>query len=335
MSLSETRIFHAKPILKNFQTKKSAFVDNKQASVQILCLANANNEILVHYKRYDQTKVRRYENSLRKKWKLIVWFNKVGKVIQDLCFNDNGNQLLVVCYDNTLHIIPILWILEPNGDPNAELNENWPFRLDEMTSFIVPFSGPHDCPNSKTCPNNNPNVKNPQNERTTERKSDRLLDNVQDSVLDKYTPAHINEMVLSNSLYQTFYLRQPSEEGQSEEATSKPSVDLLNSNAKDDEEEIQAPESDAADKSGESKCVEKCPYPLSIVWWTISKTSDLSHRHRAIIGYSDGSICVVGLSPNCPFVANTSIQGTGGVSAMVICRDTIVSSVSLLVSLSC
>lgn len=69
-----------------------------------------------------------------------------------------------------------------------------------------------------------------------------------------------------------------------------------------------------------------CPYPLSVVWW---KT--YSGLNRAIIGYSDGSICFVGLSPNCPMIASTAIQ-TGSVVRLTICKDNTFEGVMLLVS---
>lgn len=69
-----------------------------------------------------------------------------------------------------------------------------------------------------------------------------------------------------------------------------------------------------------------CPYPLSVVWW---KT--YCGLNRAIIGYSDGSICFVGLSPNCPMIASTSIQN-GSVVRLTICKDNTFDGVMLLVS---
>lgn len=69
-----------------------------------------------------------------------------------------------------------------------------------------------------------------------------------------------------------------------------------------------------------------CPYPTSVCWW---KTLD--GKHCAIIGYSDGTICIVGLEPHCPLVAHTSI-GRGAVIQMVICRDAILNNVTLMVN---
>lgn len=351
MSLSDANIFHARQILRNFRAKKSAFIDNQRNSVQILCLVGDANEILVHYNYYGEPNNNNNTNSNNKdacgddggnakasstrsggdggggskmteggafasNWKLIVWFQKLHKQIQGLCFDPNGSQLLVVCYDNTLHIVPILWIINPACGLKTTTSQEiekfyWPFRSDEITSFIVPFSGPHECTNSKTCPNNAADA---------DASADRDGDN------DKYTPAQINEMVLSNSLYQTFYLS----EDRNEESAS-----LVHDNG--DAQSVAEKSPDGCEKTlpddgADQKIDGNCPYPLSVVWWVTSKCDEQNRQHRALIGYSDGSICVVGLTPNCPFIANTSIDSkSGGIEKMAICRDPIVKSVTLLV----
>lgn len=340
MSLSEANIFQARKILRNFRAKKSTFIDNQRNCVQILCLVGETNEILVHYNYYGELN-NNSENDNNKdplcdygskakatsmrsggggdgidiklgegeavaaNWKLIVWFQKFRKQIQDLCFDSNGSQLLVVCYDNTLHIVPILWIINPECGLKTTTSQEienfyWPFRSDEITSFIVPFSGPHECSNSKTCPNNA--------DASTTNESSASPDNGDDEN-DKYTPTQINEIVLSNNLYQPFYLN---DERIEESNCGGNGVEPVNETE---------PNSDG-----------NCPYPLSVVWWATTKCDEQNQQHRALIGYSDGSICVVGLTPNCPFIANTSIDSkSGGVEKMTICRDPIVKSVSLLV----
>lgn len=346
MSLSDANIFHARQILRNFRAKKSAFVDNHRNFVQILCLVSDTNVILVHCNHYGEPN-NNNTNSNNKdafgddggnakvsstrsgggvgggasktsdgdtfasNWKLIVWFQRMHKQIQGLCFDPNGSQLLVVCYDNTLHIVPILWIINPECGLKTTTSQEienfyWPFRSDEITSFIVPFSGPHECSNSKTCPNN---------ANDTDASADKDDDN------DKYTPAQINEMVLSNSLYQSFYMNEERID-ESDKLVHEKSPDGC---------EKQLP-----DEGSEPKVDGNCPYPLSVVWWIPSKCDEQNRQHRALIGYSDGSICVVGLTPNCPFIANTSIDNkSGGIEKMTICRDPIVKSVSLLVRCIC
>lgn len=344
MSLDNANIFHAKRLLRSFRAKKSAFVDNVRNFVQILCLVSEANEILVHYVHYGEPNNNKSKDrvpskkpfnddaktsfigddkcgdtrstegdSITSNWKLIVWFQKSHKQIQDLCFDPNGSQLLVVCYDNTLHVVPILWIINPEFGLKTTTSQEienfyWPFRSDEITSFIVPFSGPHECTNSKTCPNNADESTASSNEND-------------DSANDKYTPAHINEMVLSNSLYNTFYMN----DGRNDESG------LENSEAQNESGNLI--DATIIDDRSEQKSQSACPYPLSVVWWVTAKCDDQNHQHRALIGYSDGSICVVGLTPNCPFIANTAIESSsGGIEKMIICHDPIVKSVSLLVS---
>lgn len=351
MSLSAS-YFHTRPILRNFATKKSVFVDNTRNHLQILCLVGENNDIIVRFRNteiipnlssliddddFEEENVPDKTSPLNEgqrtlfnhtNMRLIVWFRKAGKIIQDICFDPNGRHLLVVCYDNTLHIIPILWIINPEYGIRTTTSQEietfyWPFRSDEITSFIVPFSGPHECSNSKTCPNNT-NIGD--NEQAT-------ADNSSNS--DKYTPTQINEMVLANNAYQSFYL-QSNESGCSSESNTidgelaKSVADELNVDDKKSNgcEKNPSIETDVQDESVERNC----PYPLSVAWWSTKKLVEHSHQHRAIIGYSDGSICVVGLAPNCPLIANTSIdRKSGGIVRMLICRETTISHVSLLV----
>lgn len=362
MSLSDANIFQARQLLKNFSTKKSTFIDNHRNCVQVLCLVGDKNEILVRYKYYGEHNVNKFNKKYAvdddeqapmqqqqqspqsnkdvcneygdANWKLIVWFQKVGKIIQDLCFDASGRNLLVVCYDNTLHIVPILWIIDPEFGLKTTTSQEienfyWPFRSDEITSFIVPFSGPHECSNSKTCPNN---TNTALNQRNAHR--DNGFTEIDSEAEDKYTPQQINEMASTNSLYQAFYLPSHELQRDTEPSSNDQGLQPIDENESDSisvaEKSPDGCEKNIADFNAS---IGTCPYPLSVVWWSTSKFDEQSHQHRAIIGYSDGSICVVGLAPNCPFIANTSIDSkSGGILKMTICRDTIVKSISLLIT---
>lgn len=370
MSLKEADIFQLRHVLRNFPAKKSAFVDNHRNCVQILCLVGNKNEILVRYRYYGNHNLIKYSRKLSdddersaprsssvhqnkptesdddtEKWKLIVWFQIAGKIIQDLCFDPNGRHLLVVCYDNTLHIVPILWIIDPEFGLKTTTSQEienfyWLFRSDEITSFIVPFSGPHECSNSKTCPNNT----NDNDNRHTRETNDIIIDQQ-----EKYSPEQINELVLSNNIYQSFYMPNNSANRNStvssasdpmftssEEHTSNSAISVAEKSPDGCEKNdlnVQQEEEKDAEEQEEATVVTDCPYPQSVVWWNTSKLNEQNPQHRAIIGYSDGSICVVGLAPNCPFIANTSIESkNGGIAQMFICRDSIFNNVSLLVS---
>lgn len=366
MSLSSENIFQLRQILRNFHAKKSSFIDNHRNCVQILCLVGDQNEILVRFRYYGEHNLAKLLNkkfnddeeqavhqsasvnvnkessdsfSDTANWKLIVWFQKTGRVIQDLCFDPNGRHLLVVCYDNTLHIIPILWIINPEFGLKTTTSQEienfyWPFRSDEITSFIVPFSGPHECSNSKTCPNNSNINGNYSTQNASNGHNDSDADNDDD---DKYTPAQINEVVLSNNAYQSFYL-QTNELKRNTESTSQTNDEQNSDGISVAEKSPDGCEKNLTNidttKDQVQQVIEgNCPYPLSVVWWNTSKTIEQNHQHRSIIGYSDGSICIVGIAPNCPFIANTSIDNkSGGITQMTICRDTIIKNVSLLVS---
>lgn len=310
MSLSDTRIFQSKQLLKNFNAKKTAFIDNQRSQIQILCLVNETNEILIHYKCYgaktDSSAPN--ENFSLQNWKLIVWFQESKRIVQDLCFDSVGSQLLVICYDNTLHIIPILWILGANNSliktTTSQEIENfyWPFRFDEITSFIVPFSGPHECSNPKTCPNNS----NQLNDKATvnvQSSDDTQSDSFSENAKDKYTPAKINETVLASSLYKKFYV--PQNAGKASDANDKEkdkkSLDNLSDsanfsrvNSTGGERDGSAEGCDNTSDNVEDRKFDTCPFPLSVVWWTTTKNDVQQQQHRAIIGYSDGTICVVG-----------------------------------------
>lgn len=303
MSLSDARIFQSKQLLKNYNAKKSAFIDNQRSQIQILCLVNETNEILIHYKCYGgKTDAKTQQNvTVHSAWKLIVWFQESKRIIQDLCFDSAGSQLLVICYDNTLHIIPILWILGANNSSikttTSQEIENfyWPFRFDEITSFIVPFSGPHACSNPKTCPNNT-NLSNENGSSKSSPERD-VAEGESVPVTSKYSPEKINETVLASSLYKKFYV--PQEKVKASDVNDERPADETSDNiSSSSKKEIGTGGSgdgceDVSDNN-EMKTYDNCPYPLSVVWWTTTKNDVQSQQHRAIIGYSDGTICVVG-----------------------------------------
>lgn len=313
MSLREASIFHAKQILKNFNAKKSAFVDNQKNEIQILCLVNDCDEILIHYTYYDAISCQQLNEINHPRspvnWKLIVWFHNNGKLIQDLCFDPDGTQLLVVCYDNTLHIVPILWILNPNAQQIVD-DGPWPFRFDEITSFVVPFSGPHECPNPRTCPNNNKNIKRRTNGMSSSlngaggsgvcdangatgfadindehiaNEQNIMFDDVPDNFEEKYSPEHENKEVLSESSQQS--------DDVSPLVKQMANIEL---SSEGDDSDIGVI-SDPTDTNEH----QNCPYPTSVVWWTTTtailkkEQNQLGRENRVIIGYSDGSICVV------------------------------------------
>lgn len=71
-----------------------------------------------------------------------------------------------------------------------------------------------------------------------------------------------------------------------------------------------------------------CPFPKCCLWWQTH-----TKENRAIIGYSDGTICFVGLTPNCPFISSTSVE-KGMIEKLVICKDSSLEIISLMITTS-
>ena len=179
--------------------------------------------------------------------KLLPWFNEHGRVIQAVAFEpslgvqEQSRRLLVLCTDNTLHIVPVMAIVQPDGTQDQQI-----------TSYVVPFVGPHECPNPRTCPNNfyRPSV-------GLER-SLKGLGDVPPSTLDElYSTESVDRLLAARDVTST-YFRQ---EGEEEEQEGQPVT-----------------------PSEESKMV--CPSPTAVIWWQTKRNQD-----RAIVGYSDGSVC--------------------------------------------
>ncbi|XP_034127755.1 uncharacterized protein LOC117583519 isoform X2 [Drosophila guanche] len=242
--LKELSVFELRPLITNISCKLSAVTagfDEKQ----LLAIVSEENEIVLRYISAAGQEV----------VKMISWFRH--RVIHDVCFDPAGIWLLVLCFDNTLHIVPALALV----DKTNILAACSLYSTTQVTSYIIPFVGPHECPNSKKCPNH--------------------------------------------------------------------------STASTEQQQQQPPVQPQFDATGNSQVMaasfmasKTCPYPLSVVWW---KTNH--GLNRAIIGYSDGSICFVGLSPNCPMIASTAIEN-GSVMRLVICKDKTYDGVMLLITSS-
>ncbi|XP_055379185.1 uncharacterized protein LOC129610598 [Condylostylus longicornis] len=239
-SLKALKILDLKTFMTNISCKLSAITYVHPPDKQILCVVTIENDIVLHLSTIDETE----------DLKRICWFQKNSKIVQDICFDPAGTKLLVLCLDNSLHIVPALKIFQEDNDKY--------FMDHKIISFIIPFTGPHLCP----CPQKCPNLE--------------------------------IDLVVENCSTTDF-----EENGDS----MKTSTDL-------------------------SSSISVCPQPTSTVWW---QTIDL--KNRAIIGYSDGSICFVELAPNCPFIASTAID-KGAVEKLTICRDNTMQNVSLLINSS-
>lgn len=240
--------------------------------------------------------------------------------IGNYCLLFSKNDYFFSGFDNTLHVVSALTVVDKSFQSNLSQS---PFSLNQITSYIIPFVGPHECPNSKSCPNHSTD-NNPVQNKTDELESKTKVMDVE------------AELKPQKSL-------DSEEKSKAEDDNSDEGVVLIQTELNPIEEyTTEIPDNMLADaispnvivdKTGNSQVMASsfmysatCPYPLSVVWW-----QTMDSINRAIIGYSDGSICFVGLSPNCPFVASTSIN-SGSVVKLLICRDNTFESVMMLVS---
>lgn len=93
-----------------------------------------------------------------------------------------------------------------------------------------------------------------------------------------------------------------------------------------------------------------CPIPTAITWWRTTHADQV--QNRAIIGYTDGCIVVVGkkylsflritkfhfcifleLTNNCPYIGNTVIE-RGVIEKLAICKDSCCDTIYLLITTS-
>lgn len=207
-------------------------------------------------------------------------------------------------FDNTLHIVPALALV----DKTHVLAACSLYSTSQVTSYIIPFVGPHECPNSKKCPNHSAGLGDP----TVPEPVEQLAGNLENLRLEQEEP-------LGHDLPEHMLVRNSD---QADASAGQPAQE-------------QPPHVQPFDATGNSQVMatsfmasKTCPYPLSVVWW---KTN--TGLNRAIIGYSDGSICFVGLSPNCPMIASTAIEN-GSVMRLVICKDKAYDGVMLLVRMN-
>ncbi|XP_053684865.1 uncharacterized protein LOC128734607 [Sabethes cyaneus] len=332
-SLKDWDIIKLSTLVTNVDAKLSASTKTDR-DFQIICLVRRNDQILF-----------RYIDSVGKvHLMLICWFAENCKTIQDVCFDSTGSWLLVFCYDNTLHIVPALSICDKSRYEDGTFNQN------EITSFIVPFIGPHECPNPQTCPNNSHNISAVASQRSSiisdgSSKSSISLDMGNSSTTAQqcmkrsesiYTTHKIDEVYSLHSIYNQL-CNNDQAQVPADSVTPIAMKTIENFFAEGAMRENVAPKESSPQESGESRTMSSsigstaslsCPYPTCCSWW---KT--LTEEPRAILGYSDGSICVVALTPNCPFLGNTNCE-RGSIVKLVICQDNTMETISLMINTS-
>ncbi|XP_050071754.1 uncharacterized protein LOC126559628 [Anopheles maculipalpis] len=350
-SLKDWDVLRLSTLITNVNTKLSASV-RIDKEYQLLCLVRQNDQILFRYiDRHGEVHLM-----------LLCWFAENQKKIQDVCFDNAGSRLLVFCYDNTLHIVPALAICDKSYEDGK--------RAPEITSFIVPFIGPHECPNPQTCPNNSHN-NHPQTGGSSHRSSVASEVSLKGTgtsggspssepnvIFDAptikkssstYTTHKIDEIFSLNTIYRKLFLEQLERARAEENANRSISAtgtdtpiamqtiedffadgcQLKESVAGEGVSKSSTPQETFSISSSLGSTVSlSCPYPTCCSWW---KT--LANEPRAILGYSDGSICVVGLMPNCSFLGDTNCE-RGSIEKLIICQDNSMETISLMINTS-
>lgn len=288
--MKEKEILVLKPLISNVDIKLATVTDVSSGSKnQMLCVVTRNDLLILRY-------VTETAEVILKK---LDWFHQNEKIIQDASFDPTSTWLLVLCLDNTLHIVPAMGICDKS------ISFKCLFSPNEITSFIVPFIGPHDCPNSQKCPNNVAESASDLLRRNGVRRFSHRFQKEFQGKRDRFSTSKVNELITSNAIYNTMYCDQkPNPNSTSVSASSSFHKDstadgtdkMVSSTSSTPCESNQISLSSAvmeASTVSTESTISTCPVPTAVIWW---KTH--LDENRAILGYSDGCIVVVCKSLN-------------------------------------
>jgi hypothetical protein len=259
-------------LISNVDIKLATATDVSGGSKnQILCCVTNKDQIILRY-------VSETAEVILKK---VDWFQQNEKTIQDAAFDPSATWLLVLCLDNTLHVVPALGICDKS------ISFKCIFTPNEITSFIVPFIGPHECPNSQKCPNHVLDAS-----LDVLKRGKRAVNH---GKRDQFSTSKVNELITSNPVYNTFYCDQKPNSATLSTSSSfqKDSAGegiekVVSSTSSTPCESNQMSLSSAAMETSSESTMSSCPFPTAVIWW---KTH--LGENRAILGYSDGCVVVV------------------------------------------
>lgn len=267
-------ILQLKTLINNVDIKLATATDVSGGSKnQILCVVTSKDQIILRY-------VTETAEVILKK---VDWFSQNEKTIQDVGFDPSATWLLVLCLDNTLHVVPALGICDKS------ISFKCIFSPNEITSFIVPFIGPHECPNSQKCPNHVLDTS-----IDVLKRGKRVLSHRLDGKKDQFSTNKVNELITSNPVYNSFYCDQKpnlttlSTSSSFQKETPEGTEKVMSSTSSTPCESNQMSLSSAAMETSTESTISTCPFPTAVIWW---KTH--LEENRAILGYSDGCVVVV------------------------------------------
>lgn len=276
--MKEKEILVLKTLIGNVDIKLATATDvSGGCQSQLVCVVTAKDQILLRYVSETGEVI----------FKKVDWFQQNEKIIQDAAFDPSATWLAVLCLDNTLHIVPA------KGICDKSISFKCIFTPNEITSFIVPFIGPHECPNSQKCPNHVADTPD-----LLRRSGKRHRLHAIDGKRENFSTSKVNELITSNAVYNTLYCDQkPNSSSMSASSSfhkesAAESTDKVASSASSTpcESNPMSVSSSAVMEASTVSCdsTASCPYPTTVIWW---KTH--LDENRAILGYSDGCIVVV------------------------------------------
>jgi hypothetical protein len=169
------------------------------------------------------------------------------------------------------------------------------FPANDITSFIIPFIGPHECENVKKCPNQT-FVLNDFNELTVNK---REKGHQFDIKKNRFSASKINELC-SSSAYTHIYCDQKNDSASISASSSfqkdSQSIEIEKKCTSTSSTPCESQFSNLTTGNIESSTISSestlaCPVPSAAIWWKTTHADQI--QNRAIIGYSDGCIVVV------------------------------------------
>lgn len=284
--MKEKEILVLKTLISNVDIKLATATEvSNGCKSQIVCVVTTKDQLILRY-------VTETGEVILKK---VDWFQQNEKIIQDAAFDPSATWLAVLCLDNTLHIVPA------KGICDKSISFKCIFTPNEITSFIVPFIGPHECPNSQKCPNHVVDTPSDLLRRNGVKRPFGHRLHPMDGKRDQFSTSKVNELITSNAVYNTLYCDQkPNSNSTSMSASSSFHRDSVadgadkvvsSTSSTPCESNPMSVSSSAVMEASTVSCestASSCPYPTAVIWW---KTH--LDENRAILGYSDGCIVVV------------------------------------------
>lgn len=278
--MRDKEFFTLKRIFHNCEIKNSCLGSDvsDEAKYEILCVVTVHDEIILRYNSEASGVI----------LKKIDYFAEKKKIIQAISFDPSGAWLLVLCIDNTAHIVPCLSVC----DKSASFKPI--FSTTEITSYVIPFIGPHECPNAQKCPNLTFDLSQSSDIITMLKRPKR---NQFEIKKNRLSASKINELCSSSAYNQIYCDQKPPETLSASSSFHKDPETLTENVPSTSSTPCESQFSNIGNAMFESSTISSgstntsCPIPTAILWWQTTHAEQI--QNRAIIGYTDGCIVIV------------------------------------------